>query len=238
MIYKYAVIVPALNESGNLKILVPNIFNNLSGSKVIIVDDSGVSENKKLHVLMKKYGNRVEIINRGKKLGRGSAVIAGLKSGLQDKNIKYFFEMDADLSHNPNEIVRFLKYQNFDMVVGSRYTKDSRIVKWPWWRLVQSRVINFLLNLWLGLSLTDYTDGYRMYSRPAVEFLGKTKLREKGFISLSEVAFKLKKAGFKITEVPVSFTDRTLGKSNANPRELVNSLIGAVRIRFSNNTTN
>ncbi len=234
MLYKYAVIVPALNESGNLKILVPNIFKNLSDSKVIIVDDSGDIENKKLHTVMLEHGNRVEIINRGQKLGRGSAIIDGLKSGMKDKNIRYFFEMDADLSHDPAELSRFLKLKDkYDMIVGSRYMQGSKITKWPWWRLAQSRVINKILNLWLGLSLTDYTDGYRLYGRSAVEFLTSTKLKEKGFISLSEVAFKLKKAGFKICEVPVSFTDRTLGKSNANTKELLNSLIGAIRIRFS-----
>ena len=152
----------------------------------------------------------------------------------------YFFEMDADLSHDPAELNRFLKLKDkYDMIVGSRYMQGSKITKWPWWRLAQSRVINKILNLWLGLSLTDYTEGYRLYGRSAVEFLTSTKLKEKGFISLSEVAFKLKKAGFKICEVPVSFTDRTLGKSNANTKELLNSLIGAIRIRFSNsNTTN
>lgn len=234
MIYQHAIIIPALNESENLKILVRNIFKNLPDTMVVIVDDSQKEENSKLHKDMQIYKERVIILDRGAKMGRGSAIIDGLKKALKEKNIKYFFEMDADLSHNPEELNRFLRIKNnYDMIVGSRYTVGSNITKWPWWRLAQSRVINKLLNLWLGLSLTDYTDGYRMYKRRAVEFLAKTPLREKGFISLSEVAFKLKKNGYKITEVPVSFTDRTMGKSNANIRELMSSLRGAVRIRFS-----
>ena len=96
-----------------------------------------------------------------------------------------------------------------------------------------SKIINGFLKIWLGLSLSDYTNGFRMYNRRSVEFLTKIELKEKGFIALSETAYRLKKAGFTIIEVPISFTDRKFGKSNAGIREHYDALFGAIRIRFS-----
>lgn len=229
------IVIPAYNESQNLKILVKNIFGNLNTAGVIIVDDSTLEKEKEeLRKISQKYpAGSVKIIFRGQKSGRGSAVMDGLKASLKDKETKYFFEMDADLSHDPKELKLFLDKKNkADMIIGSRYLNTSHIVKWPWWRVLQSRIINKILNVWLGLKITDYTDGYRLYSRKAVEYLCQLTLKEKGFIALSEIAFRLKKKGFKISEVPISFTDRTFGKSNANIKELLNSLAGAVRIRF------
>jgi dolichol-phosphate mannosyltransferase len=173
------------------------------------------------------------LISRGKKLGRGSAALRGLAEALKHKEIRYFFEMDADLAHSPAEFDRFLAVRHeADLVIGSRYLKASHIVKWPRRRLIQSRVINALLNFWLGINLTDYTNGFRLYSRAAAEFLLGARLQETGFIALSEIAYKLKQNGFRITEVPISFRDRTYGASNANLKELMRSLAGAIRIRM------
>ena len=226
------IIIPSLNEDKNLEILTKRIWRIYPQAKIIIVDDSSPFENAKLKKIFKDY-KQLEIISRYQKMGRGSAVISGLKKGLQDKKSSLFFEMDADLAHDPNEIPQFIaRAVNCDMVVGSRYLDKSRIIKWPLYRLVQSRVINFILRFWLGLNLTDYTNGFRMYSRKAVEFLVKTPLKEKGFIALSEIAYRLKQEGFKFGEVPISFTDREYGKSNADAKELLRSLVGAIRIRM------
>lgn len=120
-----------------------------------------------------------------------------------------------------------------DLVIGSRYLNKSRITKWPLKRLILSKIINFFINKWLGLKLSDYTNGFRLYNRKAVEFLTKVPLKEKGFIALSEIAYRLKKNNFKISEVPIVFTDRTYGKSSAGLKEFVASLIGIVRIKFT-----
>lgn len=230
---KIVVIIPSLNESENLLVLLKHIRQVAPNSTVIIVDDSLPKEFQKLSKLLKTNPRNLILISRGEKLGRGSAVIAGFKEALKNDKCKYFFEMDADLAHDPAEFKLFLeKADKADLVVGSRYLAKSRITKWPLYRLVQSRVINWLLNYWLGLSLSDYTDGFRMYSRRAVEFLMKANLKEKGYIALSESAYKLKKGGFVVLEVPISFRDRQMGKSNADFKELMRSLIGAVRIRL------
>lgn len=228
------IIIPAYNELKNLQILITRIFKKYPDIRVVVVDDSDKAEYLKLRKTLSIFGRNVQIIPRFKKMGRGSAVIEGLRLSLKDKKIKVFIEMDADLAHDPNELKLFLReIKSTDMVVGSRYRSTSKIINWPITRLIQSRIINLFLKVWLGLNLTDYTNGFRAYSRRATEFLVKQKLKEKGFISLSETAFKLKEAGFKISEVAITFRDRRYGKSNANLKELMLSLQGAIRIRFN-----
>ena len=228
-----SIIIPAYNESKNLQILTSKILRKYPNINIVIVDDSDKEKNIKLKRTL-KFNKQINIISRLKKMGRGSAVLEGFRFALKNKKIKIFVEMDADLAHEPDELPLFLKeIKSNDMVVGSRYLSKSKIIKWPIARLIQSRIINYFLKIWLGLNLTDYTNGYRAYSRRAVEFLVKQKLKEMGFISLSETAFRLREADFKISEVAITFRDRKFGESSANFKELMTSLLGAVRIRFS-----
>jgi len=229
-----AVIIPTYNEVENIGILLKKIFHTLPQCHVFIVDDSNASENKKLHHLVDEKFNNVEIISRQSKKGRGGAVLAGFREALKNKKIDYFFEMDADLAHDPGEFYKFLDMStSSDVVIGSRYLENSHIKSWPMRRLILSKLINAFLTLWLGLKLSDYTNGYRLYTRKAVEFLIKQNLRETGFIALSEISYRLKHAGFHIAEVPISFTDRIYGKSSAGLFEHMNAFLGALRIRFS-----
>lgn len=229
-----AVVIPSYNEAENIPLLSQKIFHFLPRVKVIIVDDSSPEENTKLQKALKSE-DRIILISRRCKLGRGSAVLAGFKQALKDRKIEYIFEMDADLSHDPGEFQLFLEdSRGLDLVVGSRYLAKSQIIKWPLWRLVLSKLINTFLKVWLGLQLTDYTNGFRLYSRRAVEYLQDANLKEAGFISLSEITFKLKKAGFGIGEVPITFTDRKAGQSNAGIKELLKCLGGAIRIKIQN----
>lgn len=232
--FNIGIVIPSFNESENLPILLAKIKKTSFKARVVIVDDSSKEENKKL--LEKTKKTKAKIISRQQKLGRGSAVMAGFKELLKDKKIEYFFEMDADLSHNPEEFGRFLekiKSKKADLVVGSRYIKTSKITNWPLQRYIQSRIINFFLRFFLGLKLTDFTNGFRLYSRRAVEFLINADLQTTGFILLSETAYKMKQNGFKITEVPISFSDRKYGKSSAGISELIASFVGIIKVRFS-----
>jgi dolichol-phosphate mannosyltransferase len=228
-----SVIIPAYNEQANLQILLKDIVRYLPGALVVVVDDSSSDKTLQLSRMLRRDFPKTVLISRGRKLGRGSAVIRGLAEALKCKEIQYCFEMDADLAHSPAEFKRFLALRDKeDLVIGSRYLTGSHIVKWPRYRLIQSKLINSFLNMWLGLHITDYTNGFRLYSRKAAEFLIRASLKESGFIALSEIAYKLKRNGFRITEVPISFRDRKHGASNANLKELLRSLAGAVRIRM------
>ncbi len=231
-----AFIIPSYNESENIILLINKIRKHHPKSKIIIVDDSNSLEKNKIKKLLSKSGKKnVIYFPRKKKMGRGSAVIEGFKIALKDKKITHAFEMDADLSHDPKEAKSFIekiKKDNTDLVVGSRYLSESKIIKWAMWRVVMSKIINKFLSVLLNLKLSDYTNGYRLYSRNALEFLVQIKLESSGFIVLSETAYKLKKNNFKISEVPTTFVERQFGRSSYGNRELLTSLINILAIRF------
>lgn len=231
---KLVIVLPTFNESKNLRTLLDRIRKIVPSASVIIVDDSSDAENKKIGEIASIYKNST-VLTRQKKLGRGSAILAGFAHGLTNNKFEYFVEMDTDLAHNPSELPQLfdaLIAQNAHLVIGSRYLEKSTIVDWPLKRLLLSKLINFFLNFWLGLHLHDYTNGYRLYKRQAVTYLVKTGLREKNFIALSESAFLIKKRGYKIVEVPITFTDRKHGESTVGTKELFMCLIGALRIRL------
>jgi dolichol-phosphate mannosyltransferase len=229
---KLVVILPAYNESENLRILLRKIHDVVPHARIIIVDDSDTPEDTK--ALKNTYKN-VEVITRHKKLGRGSAVLEGFKYALKDTSLEYFIEMDTDLSHDPKQIP-LLKEAHVKnkahLVVGSRYIQGSKIVNWPLRRIVMSKVINFNLRFWLKVRLYDFTNGFRFYTRAAVKELLTVGLHEKGFIVLSESVYILNKKGYKIIEVPITFVDRIHGTSSVGVQELYNSLTGAFRIKL------
>jgi dolichol-phosphate mannosyltransferase len=227
------IIIPAFHEFENLKILIPRIRSLFPAYDIVVIDDSPTSEQGRQEAFFQKDTSHIHIINRNTKSGRGSAVIEGIRFAVNQLRATVCVEMDADQAHDPVEITSLLNHiKQADLVIGSRYMKGSMIIKWPLRRLVQSRIINFFLRYWLGLPLSDFTNGFRAYSKKACDILLTHTLHEKGYIALSESAFMLKRYGCTLTEVPVSFTDRTLGKSNAGFRELVTSLLGAMRIPF------
>lgn len=228
---KLVIILPAYNESENLRILLGKIVKVVAHAHIIIVDDSDSPEPAKK--LIKVYKN-VEVITRMKRLGRGSAVIDGFKHAMKNKSFEYFIEMDTDLSHDPKEITLFketLIKNKAQLVVGSRYVKGSKIIKWPLRRVLMSKIINFNLSLWLGIKLHDFTNGYRLYTRDAVKELIRVGINEKGFIALSESVYILYRKKFKMVEAPITFTDRIHGKSTVDIQELYNSLAGSFRIK-------
>src|SRR3989344_2653809 len=229
-----AVVTPSYNEVKNISKLIEGIQKCLPNSKLIIVDDSPKEENLKLKTLLKKEKN-IKLISRFKKLGRGSAVIEGLKEALKDKSLEYFFEIDSDLAHNPSEMPRFLNKimtKEYDVVIGSRYVGGGKTINIVLSRIVLSRAINLFLGFWLNIKLNDFTGGFRMYNRRSVEFLCKSEIRSNGFITLSETLFLLNKNGFKITEVPVTVSIKKEGRSNVYIRELLRSLFFVLSMRF------
>ncbi len=231
-----AVIVPSYNESASLKILVNKLLKHLKEVKIIIVDDSSKIENQKIKNLIGNLNNKnIKLISRDKKLGRGSAVIDGFIEALKNKNIQYFFEMDSDLSHKPEEFNLFINKINkesFDLIIGSRYLKESKLINWSKKRIISSKIINKMLDLLLKLNISDYTNGFRLYNRKAIKYLVKAKLKSKGFIVLSETALKLNQKGFKISEVPITFMERRYGQSSVGPGEFINAIIGILKIKY------
>jgi dolichol-phosphate mannosyltransferase len=232
-----SIIVPAYNESSNIKKILKEIRLNIK-SQIIIVDDSNNNLTKNL---LKKEKIKIIYIKRTKKLGRGSAVLEGLARALKNKNMEIFVEMDADLSHPPAELRRnidYFKKKNLDLLIGSRYLKKSEIVNWPISRRIFSRLANYLAKFLLRIPCSDYTNGYRIYSKNAAK-----KVTEKcgkigdGFIMLSEILLVLYKNKFKIGEIETKFTNRLKGESSTNIKLIIASLKGLIRLFFKKNST-
>lgn len=229
-----AIVIPSYNEVDNLSILIKKINKHLPTSKIVIVDDSPKTENKKLQEIIKNKKNMI-LLSRFKKMGRGSAVLEGFKKALKDKNVKYVFEMDSDLAHDPKEFNRFFNEINvypYDLVIGSRYKSGGKIVNISANRTIMSRLINYFLYFWLNIKISDYTSGFRLYSRRGIEFITKSNINSKGFITLSEIAYKLYKNGYSISEVPITWNYRKFGKSNVDIKELFSALVFVIKLRI------
>lgn len=221
------VVIPTYNEALNLPHLVPRIRAVEPEADVLVVDDGSPDGTAGV---ARDLG--VRVLERSTKAGRGGAVMAGLREGLARGGYEAFLEMDADLSHQPEELPRFYAAQpGADMVVGSRYLDDARIEGWSWRRRVWSRMSNRLIRLVLGVPLSDFTNGYRLYSPRAVEHLAAAPLRETGYITLSEWAYALHAAGMRLAEVPTVFINRRLGTSNMSAGEALNAMRGLLRMK-------
>ena len=228
---KVAIIIPSYNESENLENLINEINLNLKNVEIFIVDDSEEDCSEK--ILNQK--KNVNFFHRGKKLGRGSAVIFGLKESLK-KDFSIFIEMDADFSHHPNELVEkisFFKENNLDLLISSRYLKKSKIINWSFSRRIFSKMSNFLARTLLRIPISDYTNGFRFYSRSAAELITKNcgKIGD-GFIILSEILLQLSLNKFKIDEIETTFVNRTRGISSVNIGLILYSLIGLIKLFF------
>jgi dolichol-phosphate mannosyltransferase len=175
----------------------------------------------------------VRLLRRTAKSGRGDAVMAGFRAGLEREQYGQFAEMDADLSHEPEALPDLMAAATgADVVVGSRYVNGGRIQGWGAHRRAWSWLSNRIIAVVLRTPIADNTNGFRLYSRAAVETLASATLREKGFIALSEWTFVLARAGYRFADVPVLFTDRTRGTSNMSAAEAVGALRALVRLRM------
>lgn len=225
-----SIIIPTYNEKDNIKNLIHAINLKLDIEKILIIDDS---ISKVIAEEVKNFKN-VEYIFRGKKLGRGSAVLDGLKYSLQNYKNEIFIEMDADFSHDPKELIKNLTLFNLnkcDLLIASRYLKESTIVNWPYSRKILSFLANKLAKLLLKVPVTDYTNGYRIYSKPAViHILKNCGNVGDGFIILSEILVELYYNNFKVMETYSKFINRIKGTSSVSLKEIINSLIGLIKI--------
>jgi dolichol-phosphate mannosyltransferase len=223
---------------------LPSLISNLSlklGSQdlVMILDDSepkvSVLLEKSVSKSFKNSLGQLVFVNSGIKNGRGAAVRKGMElSDLYLPNFVYFIECDSDESHQVEDIFRVIRSdKNCDLLIGSRYLEDSRIINWPFLRRIFSKVLNVFIPFLLGLKLTDITNGLRRYSNRSVKILLKYDQINFGFTYLSEQAFILHKNGYSISEIPITFVNRRLGSSTVGASEIYSSLKGIIDL-FSN----
>lgn len=232
---KLAVVIPTFNESANLSGLVNRLKKVLSAnSLIVIVDDNSPDGTGKVADKIAKYKKSIIVVHRNNKGGRGSAVLEGFKTA-KKFNPSYYVEMDADFSHRPQDVARLVSIasKKTDVVVGSRYLEGSKIVNWPLQRKIFSKLSNVFARAILNVPISDYTNGFRIYSKAAATFILSQNLTSSGYIVLSETAFKLNNAGFSFAEIPIVFVNRKRGHSNTNIKEIMDAFIGIIRIRIA-----
>jgi dolichol-phosphate mannosyltransferase len=227
------IVVPPYNERENVEPLCEALLARPERVDVLVVDDNSPDGTAAAaEALAARHAGRMHLHLREGKGGRGGAVLAGFAWGLQ-RGYRFFFEMDADFSHRPEEIPLFREaVERSDVVVGSRYLADSRIVNWPRARSFFSRWANRYARFFLRIPITDYTNGYRCYRRRAVAALDVAAIRTSGYIVLSEVAYQLFLRGFRFAEVPTAFVNRRRGESNLSPGEILSALVSVIRLRW------
>lgn len=227
-----AVVVPTYNERENLPALVGRLLALPLHLTVIVVDDNSPDGTGQVADALAARDERVRVLHRAGKGGRGSACVAGFRAALALPEVTHVVEMDADLSHDPGELPALVEaVQRADVVVASRYLPGSRIVNWGWQRHVFSRLANLYARALLGIPIRDYTNGYRCYRREALEALDLDAIQTRGYIVLSEMAYRLHCQGFTFCEVPTCFVNRERGRSNTSLGEVWDAFRGILTVR-------
>ncbi|WP_010178964.1 polyprenol monophosphomannose synthase [Aquimarina agarilytica] len=233
---KPLVIVPTYNEIENIELLVEAVFQLPIAFDLLIVDDNSPDGTANaINELIKKYPNKLFLESRKGKLGLGTAYIHGFKWAL-NRNYDYIFEMDADFSHNPNDLVKLYQTatsENMDMVIGSRYIKGVNVVNWPMSRVLLSYGASKYVQFITGMPICDTTAGFVCYSRNLLEQINLNNIKFVGYAFQIEMKFKayLKKCAYK--EIPVIFTDRTRGNSKMSKGIISEAIFGVIQMKLN-----
>ena len=207
------VIIPTYNEKDNVGQVIPLVLRQDPSLDVLIVDDNSPDGTAAIVTEMGHTNPRVHLLQRPGKLGLGTAYIAGFKWGLAH-GYDYLLEMDADLSHDPCEIPNFLNAMaDADLVLGSRYINGVRVMNWPIRRLLLSRGASLYVRLVTGLPVMDPTGGFKCFRRSVLETIDLDRIRSNGYAFQIEMTYKAWMKGFRIREIPITFTDRYAGQS-------------------------
>jgi dolichol-phosphate mannosyltransferase len=230
---KLAIIIPAYKEGENLTSLCIEILKYSRQADILVVDDS--PDEQSVKAIVQLNHPQIKLIHRREKGGRGSAVILGI-SELIKSGYEYILEMDADFSHPPSQIPSLLEFaqeRQLDLTIASRYLLESRIENWPLSRRLFSKAANIVAKVLLRVPVTDYTNGFRLYSLHASREISSTCGQlGSGFIALSEILVNLHYRGYKVGEVPTVFTNRVRGESSLSRKEIWSALVGLKKIYF------
>jgi dolichol-phosphate mannosyltransferase len=229
------VIIPTYNEKENIENIIRKVLSYPEGFHILIVDDGspdGTGEIVK--TLQTEFQERLFLIERSGKLGLGTAYITGFKWAIE-KKYDYIFEMDADFSHNPDDLSRLLlACQNgADVAIGSRYVNNVvNVVNWPMGRVLMSYFASKYVQIVLGINIADTTAGFKCYKREVLETIDLDNIKFKGYAFQIEMKFKAYKSGFKVVEVPIVFVNRQYGTSKMNSSIFGEALFGVIRLRI------
>jgi dolichol-phosphate mannosyltransferase len=227
------VIIPTYNEKENIEKIVRKVFSIPGGYHLLVVDDgSPDGTGAIIKGLQNEFNGKLHLLERSGKLGLGTAYIAGFKWALSN-NYEYIFEMDADFSHDPEDLNRLYEacFKGADVVVGSRYTKGGKVVNWPWDRIFISKGGALYTKMILWLPVNDPTAGFVCYNRKVLATIPLDEVHFIGYAFQIEMKYRAWKLGFKIAEVPITFRDRKEGVSKMSSGIIKEAMLGVWKMR-------
>ncbi len=230
---KGLVIIPTYNECENIERIVRAVLDVDSSFSVLVVDDNSPDGTGDLVRGMGAMDGRLDLLERPGKMGLGSAYIAGFEHALAKTDVDCVFEMDADFSHDPQDLARLFAEAEFcDLVLGSRYLEGVTVVNWPLRRLILSLGANIYTRLITGMPIHDATGGFKCFHRRVLEAIPLERIRSDGYSFQIEMNYQAWKRGFNIHEIPIVFTDRRVGVSKMNKRIIWEAVWMVWRLRF------
>lgn len=229
------VIIPTYNEKENIENIIRAVFGLQKVFHILVVEDNSPDGTADIvRRMQKEFPERLFMIERKGKLGLGTAYIAGFRWAIE-KKYDYIFEMDADFSHNPDDLPRLYAAchdKGADLSIGSRYVSGVNVVNWPIGRVLMSYFASKYVRIITGVKIHDTTAGFVCYRRSVLETIELDKVRFKGYAFQIEMKYTAYKCGFKITEVPVIFVNRELGTSKMNSSIFGEAVFGVIRLRL------
>ncbi|MDA9325267.1 polyprenol monophosphomannose synthase [Flavobacteriales bacterium] len=232
---KNLVIIPTYNEKENIEKIILKVFSLAKKFDILIVDDGSPDGTASIvKNIQFKFPDSLYIEERTGKLGLGTAYIHGFKWALKN-NYDYIFEMDADFSHNPDDLIKLLdacSLSNGDVSIGSRYINGVNIVNWPMSRLLMSFFASKYVKIITGMPVQDSTAGFKCYKKAVLQKINLDKIQFVGYAFQIEMKFTAWKYGFKIIEVPVIFTDRQEGNSKMSSGIFFEAFIGVIQMKI------
>jgi len=230
------VIIPTYNEKENIENIIRAVFSLPLTFHVLVIED-GSPDGTALIVkkLQEEFSTQLFMVERKGKLGLGTAYIAGFKWAIEHK-YDYIFEMDADFSHNPNDLPKLYNAcanQGADVAIGSRYVTGVNVVNWPMGRVLMSYLASKYVRFVLGVNISDTTAGFKCYRREVLETIELDKIRFKGYAFQIEMKYTAFECGFTIKEVPIIFINRELGTSKMNSGIFGEAFFGVVQLKIN-----
>lgn len=229
------VIIPTYNEKDNIEAIIRKVFTLSPSFDILIVEDNSPDGTASIvRKLMSEFDDRLFMEERKGKLGLGTAYIHGFKWAI-NRGYEYVFEMDADFSHNPEDLIKLYNatsQEGFDVAIGSRYIKGVNVVNWPIGRVLMSYYASAYVRLITGVSIRDTTAGFMCYKANVLKSMELDKVKFTGYAFQIEMKFTAFKMGYAIKEVPIIFTDRTLGESKMSTGIFQEAVFGVIRLKW------
>lgn len=228
------VLIPTYKEKENIETIIMSIFSLSLPFDILIIDDNSPDGTSDIVRKLQQTFNNLYLIERPEKLGLGTAYIAGFKWALE-KDYSYIYEMDADFSHDPRDLIKLYKACNdegADVAIGSRYISGVNVVDWPLSRVLMSYVASIYVRIVTGMKIMDTTAGFLCYKREVLANIRPDHIRSVGYGFQIEMKFIAWKLGYKIVEIPIIFTDRKLGASKMSGGIFNEALWGVLRMKL------